>query len=188
MWEQVRYHELLGLRDKANAMLEAARETATSPRETLLHVARLASWRGNDSAPAGIRAELESWSPHDSHEREVKWFIRTLLDLHFGGKNSNSLFRPFIDVLIAAAQHPGTSPRRGVSCYQMIAEACVRRSDNEGALLAIESMARLGLGETTWLRRCALLDPIRKESRFRAVERAANDHAEMLLAEIGSGR
>jgi eukaryotic-like serine/threonine-protein kinase len=174
--EQARVHALLGEWDRADELMESARdERDDSPYLHWGNVLRFKLWRrdpsqareavaaarasslGNGALIRGMTAVLEATEPQPTYEE---------------------IYGPGVS----------SAPRRGTVLAQFRAELAGHRGELEEVLLAVEGADALGLADLSWMTHCPLLAAVRGEPRFSAVRARVEERAAEVLAALEEPR
>lgn len=152
----MRVHAFAGEWDRALELAERSRAT-DGDIGYLMNRARLAAWRRDPAAVAGL---VGAAAPLGLHGRLPEAMIALVAR---GGGPAD------VPDLPALVPYPSASLRAQAFFWQVQAEACAFAGDGARTLHALEQASACELVDRTWIERCPLFDGLRGEPRFVAV-------------------
>jgi eukaryotic-like serine/threonine-protein kinase len=154
-WELARMHALLGEWDRADALLDLPADAPGERISKFLYRLRFSVWRGVEhpdlADPPALGPEFGAIANRDDF-REV---IRT--------REISDAYR---ETLHARSRATELGSRRRVLFLQLEAEMLAYAFEVDGALGAIEEAILAGLLDVLWMKRCPVLEPVRRDARF----------------------
>jgi serine/threonine-protein kinase len=134
--------------------------------------ARLAMWRSDADWAKVARSQIAGASPFP---------LSAVVDAICEGIERRTAPEAVLHVLESMEKITGRVRRRPVFYRQLKAEVLAHAGDGEGAILAIEEAATLGLIDLVWLDHCPLFEGLRTVPRVVAARRLVSERAERVL-------
>ncbi len=168
-FDLARFHALRGDRSHGAALWAREGYARLWALQLLL---RIAAWYRDEPEIRRCLGELRELTTYSTEASILVQFARHLL----GETDGETIDRAFVE----SVPLPSLSPRVRGNLHQLMAEGHAFRGDAARALGHIRAAAGEALLDLDWLTRCPLLEPLRAEPDFVAVQELVRQRAEVI--------